>query len=267
MKKTSNSGKTVVGFVVFTGFVSFLLICGCSSYNKVPVTYRQLPAVENLSTRTLLIGPFYQKSSGFQAVTDLVRILQGRFQKDQVFKDVFFTLDIREIPEEQIGIKESIGVLASTKWPQEKFEVEADFLLTGAVLYNARDRSGYDSEWKLDQYGYRVPRKVYRDRLAFDLQLGLLLVDLKTGEIIINQTLEDNGVAEGAADEIGIYFDLIDKQLGKFLDELRGKRNPFEEISIVSIGKQGVIYEEFQASDDSRDSGNDLDYQCSDSAL
>lgn len=221
--RTRNSSSRIQAILfTVTGIAVILSFAGCGSYRKVPATYRQSPLIEDLDSKNLLIGTFYQRCSGFQAVTDMVRILQRKLEKEKVFRQIQFTLDVKAIGEEQDGIKESMDLLTSMERHDMK-DFQADLLLIGAIMYNARDRSGYDSEWQLNQYGYRVPKKVYRDRLSFDLELGLVLIDLKTGAIILQKTYEDRGLAEGAADEIAVYYDLIEKQLVTFLDQLQGK--------------------------------------------
>lgn len=209
--------------IVLAGLIGILSFAGCNAYRRVPVNYRQSPAIGDMTTRSLLIGTFHQKCSGFQAVTDMIRILQRKLEKEKVFRQIDFTLDVQTIPDDQPGIEKTMERLKSTDWSLDSKKEQADLLLTGAVLYDARDRSGYDSEWQLNQYGYRVPKKVYRDRLAFDMELGFILIDLKTGEVILNKTFEDRGLVEGAADEVAVFYELIDKQLTLFLDQLQGK--------------------------------------------
>ncbi|MBN1880179.1 hypothetical protein JW823_08715 [bacterium] len=154
-------------------------------------------------------------------MTDTIRILQRKLEKEKVFRDIHYTLDVKTIPDESTTIQEMMDTLAATDWTSMSQDV--DLLLTGAVIYVARDRSGYDSEWQLNQYGYRVPKKVYKDRLSFELELGLLLVEPGSGTVIIREVYEDKGLAEGAADEIAVFYELIEKQLKKFLDNLQGK--------------------------------------------
>ncbi len=222
MTNVNNQIKIASLFVIC--MIVLVAVSGCRSHKRIPVTYRDYSVLETLDSQDIIIGRFYQKSPNFQAASDLVRLLERQFSRTDLFENVLTDNNVIEIPDEHEGIESIMKVLAETDWLQEYPDRDADLLLTGAIAYLTKDRSGYDSEWREDRYGYRVPQKVYRNRIAFDLQLGFLLVDLRTGEVIFNNIYDDSDQVEGAADEISIFFDLIDEQTEEFLDELLGKK-------------------------------------------
>ncbi|MGB3976508.1 MAG: hypothetical protein WBM02_02135 [bacterium] len=204
--------------------VTLVIFSGCAGYKKVMVDYRQKALAENHESKILIIGPFYQKCENFQAVTDFIRYLQRELEKNSVFRSIEIQFDIRNFQNDLKSAKDHIEKLKEIDWMKAYADFEADLLLAGVVQYDTKDRSGYDSEWQETRYGLRTAKKVYRDRLLFDLELGLLLVDLKSGKILFENTYIDKDLAEGQADEIALFFELIDKQVKKFMDEILGKQ-------------------------------------------
>ena len=221
MKKRRNN-KARLGRICV--LLIFLLFTGCAGHKKVMVEYRQKALTEEPESKKLLIGPFYQKCENFQAVTDFIRYIQRVLEKDSVFKKIEVRFDISNYLSDLKSTEKHLEKLKEVDWIKTYGDSGADFLLAGAVQYDTKDRSGYDSEWQETRSGLRAPKKVYKERLLFDLELGLLLIDMKTGKILFEDTYIDKGQTEGQADEIAVFFELIDKQIQAFLDEILGKQ-------------------------------------------
>jgi hypothetical protein len=211
-------------YVLIWVLLTSLTLTGCARYKKVSVTYRRKAIIENLESKKLIIGPFYQKSFNFQAVSDFIRVLQRTLDREMIFREIEVQFDIRNYRDDVKDTEMYLKQLTDIDWVTAYAETGADLLLAGAVLYDAKDRSGYDSEWQENRYGYRVPVKVYRNKLSFDLELGLILVDLATGTILFKDTFADRGQVEGQADEVSVFFDLIDEQIEKFLNDILGEQ-------------------------------------------
>lgn len=221
MKRTIDNRAA---FFLIGILLTSLTLTGCTGYRKVSVTYRRKAIIENMESKKLIIGPFYQKSYNFQAVSDFIRVLQRQLEKEMLFHEIDVQFDIRNSRDDAKTTEMYLKQLAETDWVKTYAETGADLLLAGAILYDTKDRSGFDSEWQENRYGYRVPVKVYRNKLSFDLELGLILVDLTTGSMLFENTFVDRGQVEGQADEVSVFYDLIEEQIEKFLDEILGKQ-------------------------------------------
>jgi hypothetical protein len=204
-------------------FIVLLTSVGCRSHKRIPVTFREVSPMDALDSKNLIIGIFYQKSPNFQTASDLVRLLERRFARDDVFNSVHTENEFLDMPEEFENLESVMDHMTETDWVEKYSETDADLLLVGSVAYFTRDRSGYDSEWLEDRRGYRIPHKVYKNRIGFDLELVLMIVDLRSGETVFTSIYDDTGQVEGAADEVSIYFDLINEQVDEFMNELLGE--------------------------------------------
>lgn len=210
--------------ILLTGSV---LISGCSQtlgYKKVPVTFRRAALRPGLDRMTLLIGPFMQRSPRFQAGVDVKHMIQRKCEKNRIFNGVIFSQDIIEIEDSEITTEQALDSLKKRDWATEYKDSEADFMVTGAVIFTSSDRSGYEADWVTNRYGYTYPRRVYVDRLGYTFSLGLMLVDLNTGEVVMEKTYEDDGYAEGTTDEISIFFEMAGSKIDECMESIQGPK-------------------------------------------
>lgn len=208
--------------------VLILVFCvnGCvSSYRskKIPVTFRRAPLAKNLDRKTLLIGPFIQKSPGFQAGTDIKQMIQRKCQQQEVFNNLIYSSADMEW-EDDIPMKERLEDYKSTDWVNLYDGQAADYLVTGLVRFTSRDRSGYDTDLVTNRYGYTYTRRVYKDRMTYTFELAMLLIDLNTGEIIAEKVFKENDESTGGADGMSIFFELAASKIEECMDAIQGPK-------------------------------------------
>lgn len=209
------------GFLVL--FAITLTGCaGLIGHSKVPVIFRRAPVIANLAKKTLLIGPFTQNSPGFQAGTDVKQMIQRRSEKDKIFKHVDFCQESAAWDDKETTVMEKLDEVKKINWEEKFGDRGADYLVTGVVKYLSRDNSGYQTSWYTNRYGYTYPKKVYKDQLGYDFALGILMIDLKTGETVFEKFYEKDGMTEGAADAIGVFFDLAGSKIDEYLESIQG---------------------------------------------
>lgn len=215
--------------MVLSAAIGTMLIAtsGCSGivgYRKVPVTFRRAALEPNLDQKTVVIGPFYQRCKRFQAAVDVKQMIQRRCERTRIFNNVLVHPGVNNLEDDDFDSQSSFDKLKTEDWRKNLADWQADYLVTGIVYYESRDRSGYDSRWVTNRYGYTYPRRVYVDRLGYDFALGLVLINLGTGEIIMEKLYSADGYAEGAADEIGIFFDLAGAKIDACMETLQGRK-------------------------------------------
>lgn len=207
--------------------VIFAGIAGCTGirgYQKVPVTFRRAAIIQNLDKKTLLVGPLYQRSQGFQSATDVRQAIQQKCEKNHIFSSLEMDRVTMEWTEDLEDLESVLTILRDTDWSKEYPESSADLLITGAIKFITRDRSGNDIQMVTNRYGYTYPKRVYRERLSYSFEMGMMLIDLKTGEILLEKTVQDDGEAEGGADSVSLFFDMVGPALDKCIDHIQGPK-------------------------------------------
>ncbi|MBN1552344.1 hypothetical protein JW979_12800 [bacterium] len=201
-----------------------LSLCSCHHYAKVPVTYYKKPLLPDLKEKTFLMAKLQNNCKFCDASRDVEAILMNTMKKENIFKEVI-TLDREAVPVfDEKDMTTFLDAINNYNWTAWNTPQKGDLLLLGAVFYKTQDFSGYDSEWAVNRYGYRVPVKVWRDRLSYEFHVYFVLMDLTTGESIFNKTYESKDEVEGAADEIAILMNAAEMKSNEFLNSIRGEK-------------------------------------------
>ncbi|HPQ40564.1 MAG TPA: hypothetical protein PLV45_09345 [bacterium] len=228
MKLRNNRiGFSPAASVILLMVAATILLSGCArtlGYKKVPVTFRRAALRPDLDRMTLRIGPFMQKSPRFQAGVDIKHMIQRKCETNRIFSEVTLNTDILEFDTDEMTPREALDRLKEKDWLAEYPDEDADFMVAGVVVFDSRDRSGYEADWVTNRYGYAYPRRVYVDRLGYTFALGIVLVDLSTGDVVMEKLYEDDGYAEGITDEISIFFDVAGTRIDECMDSIQGPK-------------------------------------------
>ncbi len=192
---------------------------------KVKIDYRRAPVIENITDGSIGFWRVIQKSTEF----DTSRDLESVFFKE--VKNLKSLTNIRTVPRNALGFDIQSETSPTLKdqitafdWPAWNAQNQIDLVILGDIFYEASDFSGYDSEWKVNRYGYRVPSKVWKDRTSYKFKMNLYLVDTVNNRIVVEKTYDADETTEGAADEVGVFFELSQTKIRAFLDFIVGKK-------------------------------------------
>ncbi len=211
-----------ISFITMALIVGVILV-GCRNHIRIMIDYRHAPIIPDLKEKTILIGDIKNRCEIFDAGSDLQAMIVQEAEKHDVFKDIHIVRidDITQMTPDEFQLwLDQAGTFPWSKW---KDSLDGDLLLIGMVSYSAQDRSGYDSVWQTTSTGYRVPAKVWKDRIAYEFSSRLLLVDLNTWTVISDKTYSDNSSVESASDEVGVFYDIMQIKMLEFLDYIEGK--------------------------------------------
>lgn len=205
----------------------WILLFGCvHNAQKVNIDYRRAPIVDNIEEKQIAFWKILQHDTTFDASRDLELVFRKEIKLIEQLKA------FNPLPEDSLTFsveKEAIEdhlqkQITEFDWNKWNETINADLLILGEVYYEANDFSGYDSEWKINRYGYRVPSKVWKDRTSYKFKLTLFLVDLREGRLLLEKTYDADETTEGSADEVGVFYDLAQKKIRVFLDYIIGKK-------------------------------------------
>ncbi len=205
--------------------VPIIILIGCQHHKKVDITYRKAPQVLILQNRSLAIHPFENKSDYVNAGQDTQSVIYHMLSDDE---DDFFG-EVRELKEDIIDFGEGISldtVVDNSQdfdWPRFREEIGNDLLLLGSISFEADDFSGYESRWVYNQYGYRVPRKVWVDKVRYLYKLRLVLVDPEDKKIIVDETYDEDIIVEGITDEVAGLLSLSEESMREFKELMQGE--------------------------------------------
>ncbi|GEM_PF-6797004 len=202
-----------------------LLIACLPNARKVRIDYRRAPVIENIMDMSIGFWKVIQKNTEF----DTSRDLESVFLKE--VKNINSLKNFRTVEKSSLSFELKDDTSPTLKdqitaydWPAWNAQNQIDLVILGDIFYEASDYSGYDSEWKVNRYGYRVPSKVWKDRTSYKFRMNLYLVDTLNNRIVVDKTYEADETTEGAADEVGVFFEVSQTKIRAFLDFIIGKK-------------------------------------------
>jgi hypothetical protein len=210
---------------LYTGLLCGILLfnfSGCSNVKKVNVNYNRAPLRQDLKSKRLLIGKFENGCKIFDASRDFEATIAKLIKEDEYFTGVK-VIDKSDMPFPQNKtVQQFLEEISDFDWIDWNTDHNTDLLLFGTVYYDTQDFSGYDSQWRENKYGYRVPEKIWKEKLRYEAKFRIVLVEIPTSEVILDKEYRDEDIVEGAADEVGVYLELADENARKFIDQIRG---------------------------------------------
>ncbi|MBN1355636.1 hypothetical protein JXA40_05115 [bacterium] len=203
--------------------IATMAAAACRNHRKVDLEYHRAPLQENLKSKTLLIGSFENQCKFFDASRDVEATLLKVLTRDNFFSSV----DVLEVKQMPMAVDQTVGdfvpFITEFNWASWNEPIDFDLFLIGSVNYYTQDFSGYESQWLENRYGYRVPQKVWKDKLRYEIKIRIVLVDLRAGQVILDREFEDEDVVEGAAEEVGVFLRIAEEKIVEFVGMLRGE--------------------------------------------
>jgi hypothetical protein len=91
-------------------------------------------------------------------------------------------------------------------------------LLTGAVQFDLKDRSGFRSVQTTDRYGRVYNRSIYAEMTSYELQFLICAYNSETGKLIYREFMTDQLDIDGPpADNKLAFYELLQRMSGRIL--------------------------------------------------
>ncbi len=186
---------------------------------RLPVRLPVPPRINLASVRAVLVTSFLVDDGELlDANRELVRFVRAELRKGTAME----ILDITPAP----AIPEqSLDELAANRefWKHLGARYDSDLLISGALRYDRRDASGFESvDYTSAATGQKVRRSEFVEQERFEFQLDLLFVDGRSGEILDRDRLARASIFRGQNnDPITAFFQLGESIAGELLAAVR----------------------------------------------
>jgi len=119
----------------------------------VPVKYNRAPLVQGMEGKKVSLGGFGNYCEGFDASQDLESVLMRQLKDDEIFIEVFPFTDKAFPLETTEKVSEYQELIEGYDWKKWQNPENTEYLLTGFVLYDTSDFSGYESRLAVNSAG------------------------------------------------------------------------------------------------------------------
>ena len=204
MRRTAVKNLTVVLFLALLPGVA-----GAVKTTKVTI---QLPIPQKLDLdgiNTVLVTDFYveQESAKMDLGAEVNKLLRREMEK-------YTDLDILDIPPPHLPEQSHVDLLNNHEfWKNLARMHGADLIVSGGVLFDVFDRSGFVEETTISPTtGQRVRATRFRERESYSLGLNLFFVRGVTGTPMYENLFSEELLLEGTtSDHLSILYNMFDR--------------------------------------------------------
>ena len=204
--------------------LSMVYFVGCHQAVKLQVEYHRTPLVDNLSNSKLAICKFENKCEIFDAAMDVQEVILSVVTKEKIFGETVLIPSDKSPLYPDRDFDDFKTEFSNYDWNQWNESIQARFLILGKILYETQDFSAYESIWRVNKYGFRVPSQEWQDRMKYNIKMNIALIDLLNHAPILEETYDEDEIVEGAADEVSVFLDTAHQFMVKFFDKLVGEK-------------------------------------------
>ena len=169
----------------------------------------QLPVPARLDLgdrKTMLVASFLTEESHLLDINrELVRFIRSEYRKDSKL-DVLSVVPAPAVPEQRLS-----DLIANREfWKYLGGEYGADVIVSGVMLYDRRDSSGFqDVDVVSSTTGQKVRQSQFVEQERFLYELDIIFMDGATGELLFRDRLQRSSMFRGTQnDPITAFFDL-----------------------------------------------------------
>jgi len=188
--------------------VALLMVSGALAGWQVVEVSLPVPArLDTTGMQTVLVASFVTND---HPVIDLNREVT-RFLRRELERGT--PLQVLQVPPPAIPEQPLDQLLANDVfWKKLGDDFGADLVVSGRLLYESRDRSGFVQEDVINPTTQqKVRRTRYAEREEYLLELNLFFFKGDNGAFLYEDTFKDNALLEGTSnDALQILFDLLD---------------------------------------------------------
>ena len=208
MSSSPPSRSNVAGIVL----AAVLLATGTAAAGGWKVVQVELPVPAKLDTtgmQTVLVASFVTND---HEVIDLNREITRYMRRELEQSTRFEVIDVPppSIPEQPLDELLANDVF----WKRLGNDFGADFIVSGRLLFDSRDRSGFVQEDLIHPTTQQKTRRTrYAERVEYLLEMNVFFFKGDNGAFLYEDTFKDNALLETQSaenDSLQVLFDLLD---------------------------------------------------------
>ncbi len=210
--------------IVFLIGIGLLFCGGCANRVRIRYEAAEKSPVDREKIESITIVPFYGESEFIDAGEEMTNLVRRIVEADDQFDEVEVA-DMEEI--------KKVIEKPQMEWPEthdtdfwEKFQslIKGDLIVTGYIKYDGYTFQGFVTETVEDPY-YHHPRQitVQREMSDYDYDLRMILVDLKSDNIVLDRAEKQDVNLEGRM-ELYHFFEIFEPKAEEFVSLITGKK-------------------------------------------